>query len=165
MLKEGVGMNYRFENGKHAQLTIDLEVAAAKSEIWKLLATTEGITQWFPELRADNLPEASKLTFKTESVQEEMTLLEYVEGAILSFKWGSGRVSFMLKELESAKTLIHFKEQLPYDFTGLSKDLAGWMMQLERLRTIAEKRAFTFDKDTFRKYIEEIETSLGERVI
>lgn len=165
MVKEGVSLNYRFENDKHAELTIDLEVAAAKSDIWRLLATTEGITQWFPELRADDLPEAGKLIFKTESVQEEMTLLEYVEGAILSFKWGNGRVSFMLKERELAKTLIHFKEQLPYDFAGLSKDLAGWIMQLERLRTIAEKSVFTFDKDTFNKYLGEIERSLGERVI
>lgn len=165
MLKEGIGMNYRFENGKHAQLTIDVEVAAAKSDVWRLLATTEGITQWFPELRADNLPEAGMLTFESEDIQKEMTLLEYVEGAILSYNWGSGRVSFMIKELGPTKTLIHFKEQVPYDFKHLSQDLAGWTMQLERLRTIAEKRVFTFNEDTFKQYKEEFELSLSERVL
>lgn len=165
MLKEGIGMRYRFENGKHAQLTIDMEVAASKSDVWELLATTEGITQWFPELRADNLPEAGMLTFETENIQEKMTLLEYVEGAILSYNWGSGRVSFMVKELEPTKTLIHFKEQPPYDFNQLAQDLAGWMMQLDRLRTVAEKRVFIFDKETFLQYKEEFESSLRERVI
>lgn len=158
-------MNYRFENGKYAQLTIDVEVAAAKSEIWELLATTEGITQWFPELRADNLPEAGMLTFESEDIKKELTLLEYVEGAILSYNWGIGRVSFMIKELGPAKTLIHFKEQLPYDFNHLSQDLADWMMQLERLRTIAEKRIFAFNMEAFKQYQEEFELSLSERVV
>lgn len=157
-------MLYRFENGKEAQLIIDTEINVAKSNVWQLLATTEGLIQWFPEMQAENLPEDGKLSFVQGDFYEEMPLLEYVEEAILSYEWATGRVSFNLKEVDPDKTIVHFQEFLPYNFENLAQDLAGWTMKMERLKAISEAETYDFNQELFAERKKEFEALLSKRM-
>lgn len=57
-----MNVNYRTDE-THAYQTIDVSIHSHKSHVFKLLGTTEGIKQWFPELSFEEERAGSQLIF------------------------------------------------------------------------------------------------------
>lgn len=113
-------------------MTLTYQVSASQIDVWCLLATDEDFSRWFPELHL----EQKLLVF-------EMAMLAYDEGHQIAYAWDRARVSFSLKKA-GAGTQILFEEIIPKDFgndfADASKDMTGWLVQNEIIRSILDNQ-------------------------
>lgn len=114
-------------------------MSASQIDVWCLLATDEGFSRWFPELHL----EQKLLVFEMEDFREEMAMLAYDEGHQIAYAWDRARVSFSLQKA-GAGTQILFEEIIPKDFgndfADVSKDMTGWLVQNEIIRSILDNQ-------------------------
>ncbi|MBS8055490.1 SRPBCC domain-containing protein [Streptococcus suis] len=119
----------------HYLLSICYSVSASLAEAWDLLATDNGFSRWFPQLRV----EGDKLVFEMEDFRETMDLLEYRKNEKIAYTWDSAIVSFTLSQLEN-QTLITFEERIPEDFgnefANAQNDMTGWLVQNECIKKV-----------------------------
>lgn len=82
-------MNYTISKTEHTKLlTIQKTIQVNKAKLWTFLTTAAGYKQWFPEIKAENLPQSQQLTFEMKDFKEALALINYEENQQVSFKWG-----------------------------------------------------------------------------
>lgn len=132
-----MNVQYRTDN-THAHQTISIDITSNTSHVFKLLGTTTGIKQWFPELSFEEEREGSRLVFDLGNGQcEYFNITSYEPNNHIAFTWAEGNVDFILEDKGDTITLT-FKESLPYTFQAIAKDFTGWYFQIQSVKKLAE---------------------------
>jgi uncharacterized protein YndB with AHSA1/START domain len=125
-------------NATEAQQTLSIVIAAEAEKVFEYLATTEGISSWFPELSFQGDQEV--LFDRGDGTYERMNVLSREENHTISYEWGTGKVTFQLVE-HDGKTKLTFTEVLPFSFGAVSQDFAGWDFQIKNIKNRVETGA------------------------
>ena len=132
----------------HATQTLTTLIQADKEAVFHYLATTEGISSWFPQLSiADETKEKSLVFDLGDGAAEKMALFDYITNEHIAFEWATGKVEFHLEESDKETKLI-LTETLPLNFNALVPDFTGWFIQMKNVKSVVETgQAATIDKD------------------
>lgn len=125
-----IKINKNYENNEFI-MSIDYTAKWNIEDMWKYIATTEGLKNWFVQLSIDE----KALYFDMENIHEIMPIIEIKENDTLYFHWDTAKVSFSLKK-EDEVNHIYFKEEMPFDFPNITNDLGGWLVHMTRLEKI-----------------------------
>ncbi|KKK33543.1 hypothetical protein WN59_12435 [Salinicoccus sediminis] len=121
-----------------AYQTLSLTIEAAPRDIFHYLGTTEGISQWFPQLAFSTEDNILKLIFDLgDGNYEEMTVEEYDEPNAIGFTWDTGYVRLIL-EPDGQNTILTLEERLPFEFGNIPQDFTGWQFQVRNIKHISE---------------------------
>lgn len=122
-------------NSTHAQQTLSVVIDAEAEKVFRYLATTEGISSWFPEL---SFNEDREVLFDMGDGSFERMAVESIEtNHSISYEWGTGKVTFQLIE-HDGKTKLTFTEGLPFTFETVSQDFAGWDFHMKNIKDVVE---------------------------
>lgn len=109
-------------------------IDAEKKDVFHFLATTEGISLWFPQL---SIEEKQVLFDMGDGIFEKMQLLDYKTDEHISYEWATGKIEFKLEEVKEGTRLV-LEEALPLDFTAVPEDFTGWFVQMQNIQSVAE---------------------------
>lgn len=113
-------------------------VQADKKEVFHYLATTEGISNWFPQLAIEDEKDVKAVVFDLgNDTFEKMALLDYATNEHIAFEWAAGKVDFHLEETGKG-TKLTLTETLPLNFNALVPDFTGWYIQMKNLKSTVE---------------------------
>lgn len=145
-----------------AYQTLSIEIEGAPKEIFYYLGTTEGITQWFPELAFTKEENNHKLIFDLgDGDYEEMEVQEYHEPNVIGFTWDIGYVRMVLEE-SGENTMLTFEERLPFEFETIARDFTGWQFQVKNIKHISETgEAKDMDAVDFREEEAKVDAELN----
>lgn len=129
---------FRREDGT-VQFQADIEINSAPSRIWHMITTTEGFSQWFPELEAGVAGDDKFLYFvMTEDEKIPMRIFERIEEKKLSYAWDNDDVTFLIEEKTPTTSILHFIETIQVVTDHTKRDLAGWHVCLKHLKAACE---------------------------
>lgn len=124
------------EQGAYQTLKIIIEQDVAT--VFKLLSTTEGIQQWFPQLSFEDRQVGGKMKFQMDGQDdEEMEITAFEENETIGYTWDIGTVRFDLHDT-GKETVLIFDECLPFAFPHIILDFAGWQFQMKNIKQVAE---------------------------
>jgi hypothetical protein len=150
--------NY-FKDATSVQQELKTLIDADKQTIFHLLATTEGITKWFPQL---SIEDEQVLFDLGDGSFEKMRLLDYQTNDHISYEWAAGKIHFQLDDVEQGTQLI-LKEALPNDFKAFPEDFTGWYVQMKNVKNTAENgEPIKFDKEEIKEVKKSIIEQLGQ---
>jgi len=126
------------KDSKNAYQTLTATIQADKETVFKHLATTEGISSWFPQLSLAKEQDEQLVLFDLgDGTFEKMQLFDYKTNEHIAYEWASGKVEFHLEETNEG-TALTLKESLPLEFKGLPEDFTGWFVQMKNIKHVSE---------------------------
>lgn len=149
-------------NDTHAKQTLSVVIDAKADQVFGYLATTEGISIWFPELSFND--EKEVLFDMGDGTYERMNILNMEKDRLIAYEWGTGQVAFELTE-HDGKTKLTFTEILPFTFGAVSQDFAGWDYHMTNIKEVVETG--TVDEmrmEEFNQRKTEIEAEIGRNL-
>ena len=118
--------------------TLSLLIEATKKEVFHYLATTEGISTWFPQLSIKEEDDEQAVLFDMgDGTFEKMKLLDYKTDEHISYEWAAGKIEFKLKDADEG-TLLVLEEELPVNFNAIPEDFTGWYVQMLNVKSVSE---------------------------
>ncbi|NEU31299.1 SRPBCC family protein [bacterium LRH843] len=124
-------------------------------DVWAMLTENEKLTQWFSELKVDELRKGGIIKFDMQDgTFEEMTILNLELYSVLEFTWANDIVRFELTP-EQDGCLLVLNETLKVITNHTPKDLAGWHVCLDVIKDILDGRIIEFRKERWEKWFEE----------
>lgn len=144
-----------------AQQILQSTIHASKETIFQYLATTEGISQWFPQLSFKQEDNQLYLLFDMgDGTFEKMKVYELKKDEKIVFEWAGGDVAFQLSDTDEG-TLLKLKETLPLSFGTVSQDFTGWYFHMGNIKRISETGEIEeMNKQELEKFEEEVEQEL-----
>lgn len=130
-------------------------------KVWSYLTDNEKLTQWFSELKVEDLRLGGRMTFDMQDGNfEEMEITNYRELSVLEYTWGEDRVRFELyPEAEGCRLVLIEKITKITDHTP--KDIAGWDVCLDVIEALLEGRTMESRKDVwsakYEQYVQQFE--------
>lgn len=148
-------------NKEKVTQTLTTEIEADRKTVFKYLATTEGISAWFPQLTLSKEDDEQLVLFDMgDGTYEKMALLDYKTDEHISYEWASGKVSFTLEDTVSG-TKLQLKEELPKDFPAIPEDFTGWYVQMTNVKSVSETgKVAKLDKEHIHSVKEAIRSEL-----
>lgn len=148
--KEGSGYIVRFER--------DLQHPA--DEVWSWLTNNEKLSQWFSELRVEELKIGGFLKFDMgDGTFERMEILDLQENAVIEYTWGRDIVRFeLIGRPNGCKLILIEKIKALTDHTP--KDLAGWHVCLDVISALLDDKSIAREeewKQWYEKYQQIVE--------
>lgn len=141
----------------HVKQKLSVKIDADKKEIFHYLATTEGISLWFPQL---SIEDKLVLFDMGDGIFEKMQLLDYKTDDHISYEWATGQIEFRLESATDGTQLI-LEETLPVDFAAIPEDFTGWFVQMQNIKSVAEKgSSATINREEILAVKEEIKTQI-----
>ena len=141
----------------HVKQKLSVKIDADKKEIFHYLATTEGISLWFPQL---SIEDKLVLFDMGDGIFEKMHLLDYKTDDHISYEWATGQIEFRL-ENDTDGTQLILEETLPVDFAAIPEDFTGWFVQMQNIKSVAEKgSSATINREEILAVKEEIKTQI-----
>ena len=141
----------------HVKQKLSVKIDADKKEIFHYLATTEGISLWFPQL---SIEDKLVLFDMGDGIFEKMQLLDYKTDDHISYEWATGQIEFKLESATDGTQLI-LEETLPVDFAAIPEDFTGWFVQMQNIKSVAEKgSSATINREEILAVKEEIKTQI-----
>lgn len=149
------------KDSTQAKQVLNTVIQADKETVFNLLATSEGISSWFPQLSLDDDKDASAVLFDMgDGTFEKMALLDFTTNEAIAFEWSAGKVDFKLEDTDNGTSLT-LTETLPIDFTALPQDFTGWYVQMLNVKSVAEDgESKKIDKEEIKAIRKEIEETL-----
>ena len=127
--KAGNGYTARFERYLNAPV----------QEVWSYLTDNEKLSQWFTELKVDQLRKGGLILFDMQDgTFEEMTITDLEMYSVLEYTWGNDRVRFEFYP-ESEGCRLFLIEIIKEWTDHTPKDLAGWHVCLDVIRSLIEE--------------------------
>lgn len=147
----------------HAYQTLITNIHATKTEVFRLLATTDGISSWFPQLSINKEKDEQFVLFDMgDNTFEKMSLLDFATNEHIAFEWATGKVEFQLEEGHE-ETCLTLKEALPLDFKAIPQDFTGWYVQMKNIKNVLETGSVDkLDPSEIKKVREQIKEKLFE---
>jgi hypothetical protein len=141
----------------HVKQKLSVKIDADKKEIFHYLATTEGISLWFPQL---SIEDKLVLFDMGDGIFEKMQLLDYQTNDHISYEWATGQIEFKLESATDGTQLI-LEETLPVDFAAIPEDFTGWFVQMQNIKSVAETgSSATINREEILAVKEEIKTQI-----
>lgn len=141
----------------HVKQKLSVKIDADKKDIFHYLATTEGISLWFPQL---SIEDKLVLFDMGDGIFEKMQLLDYKTDDHISYEWATGQIEFRLESATDGTQLI-LEETLPVDFAAIPEDFTGWFVQMQNIKSVAEKgSSATINREEILAVKEEIKTQI-----
>lgn len=141
----------------HVKQKLSVKIDADKKEIFHYLATTEGISLWFPQL---SIEDKLVLFDMGDGIFEKMQLLDYKTDDHISYEWATGQIEFKLESATDGTQLI-LEETLPVDFAAIPEDFTGWFVQMQNIKSVAETgSSATINREEILAVKEEIKTQI-----
>ncbi len=141
----------------HVKQKLSVKIDADKKEIFHYLATTEGISLWFPQL---SIEDKLVLFDMGDGIFEKMQLLDYKTDDHISYEWATGQIEFRLESATDGTQLI-LEETLPVDFAAIPEDFTGWFVQMQNIKSVAETgSSATINREEILAVKEEIKTQI-----
>ena len=141
----------------HVKQKLSVKIDADKKEIFHYLATTEGISLWFPQL---SIEDKLVLFDMGDGIFEKMQLLDYQTNDHISYEWATGQIKFRLEDATDGTHLI-LEETLPVDFAAIPEDFTGWFVQMQNIKSVAETgSSATINREEILAVKEEIKTQI-----
>lgn len=126
------------KDASNAYQTLTVNIHANKTEVFHLLATTDGISSWFPQLSINKENDEQFVLFDMgDNTFEKMSLLDFTTDQHISFEWATGKVEFQLEE-DKDGTRLTLKEILPLNFKAIPQDFTGWYVQMKNIKSVLE---------------------------
>lgn len=137
---------------------LSVVIDADKKEIFHYLATTEGISLWFPQL---SIEEKLVLFDMGDGIFEKMQLLDYKTDEHISYEWATGKIEFKIEDADEGTQLV-LEETLPLDFNAIPEDFTGWFVQMQNIKSVAETGApAMINREEIIAVKQNIQTQLG----
>ncbi len=148
------------KDATHATQTLTTIIQAKKEAVFHYLATTEGISSWFPQLSiADEASEKSIVFDLGDGAVEKMALYDYITNEHIAFEWATGKVEFHLEETNEGTKLI-LTETMPLNFTAIVPDFTGWFIQMTNVKSVVETgQAAKIDKEEIQRIQSEVKAA------
>lgn len=125
----------------HVKQQLSLIINAGKKEVFHFLATTEGISTWFPQLSINEDDDEQQVLFDMgDGTFEKMKLLDYKTDEHISYEWAAGKIEFTLVESNDGTQLV-LEEELPTNFNAIPEDFTGWYVQMLNVKSVSETGA------------------------
>lgn len=141
----------------HVKQKLSIKIDADKKEIFHYLATTEGISLWFPQL---SIEDKLVLFDMGDGIFEKMQLLDYKTDDHISYEWATGQIKFRLEDATDGTHLI-LEETLPHDFLAIPEDFTGWFVQMKNIKSVVETgSSATINREEILAVKEEIKTQI-----
>ena len=141
----------------HVKQKLSVKIDADKKDIFHYLATTEGISLWFPQL---SIEDKLVLFDMGDGIFEKMQLLDYQTNDHISYEWATGQIEFKLESATDGTQLI-LEETLPVDFAAIPEDFTGWFVQMQNIKSVAETgSSATINREEILAVKEEIKTQI-----
>lgn len=142
---------------------LSTEIKADKKAVFHHLATTDGISAWFPQLSIDQKEDEQLVLFDMgDGTFQKMQLLDYKTDEHISYEWATGKVEFLLEEMDAGTRLI-LMEELPLDFNAIPEDFTGWYVQMKNIKSVTETgQSAKLDKGEIKNVKDEIRNKLSE---
>ncbi|OIK06060.1 activator of Hsp90 ATPase 1 family protein [Bacillus sp. MUM 116] len=130
MIKTGDGAIARYE--RHWRHSVQ--------EVWAWLTENDKISQWFSELRVEELREEGAIVFQMpDGTMDKLTISELKTYSVLEFSWWENTMRFELSpEADGCRLVLTEKLKEITDHTP--KDLAGWHVCLEVIDALLDGR-------------------------
>ncbi|MGG4344102.1 SRPBCC family protein [Paenibacillus lautus] len=131
-------------------------------KVWSYLTDNDKLTQWFSELKVEDLRQGGRITFDMQDgTFEEFEITDYRELSVLEYTWGEDRVRFELyPEAEGCRLVLIETITKITDHTP--KDIAGWDVCLDVIKALLEGRTLESRKDAwsekYEQYVRMFET-------
>ncbi|MFC4104089.1 SRPBCC family protein [Paenibacillus xanthanilyticus] len=124
-------------------------------DVWAMLTDNEKLTQWFGELRVEELREGGAMLFDMgDGAFERMTIMAMTPQAVLEYEWGEDRVRFELEPQDEGSSLILI-ETIGTVTAHTARDLAGWQVCLDVIAALLDGRPIPQRKEEWaRQYAE-----------
>lgn len=150
-----------FKDTKNATQTLSTIIQASKEDVFFYLATTEGISSWFPQLSITKEKEEAFVLFDLgDNTFEKMSLIDYQTDTYIAFEWASGKIEFQLEQEKEGTRLI-LKETLPLSFNAIPEDFTGWYVQMKQIKQVSETKVVgSLDAEEIKKVREEVKKQL-----
>lgn len=132
--------------------------------LWDYLTENDLLQQWYPELNFESLQPGGRLVYHyQDGGYETMMVMDVEPNQLLSYTWDTNTVSFELREQSSQITELVFTEWISQvtDFTP--KDLTAWIVGLQRLALLLEKKDLGDREAMFEKYLPQVEQLLENK--
>jgi uncharacterized protein YndB with AHSA1/START domain len=124
-------------------------------KVWSYLTDNDKLTQWFSELKVEDLRQGGRMTFDMQDgTFEEFEITDYRELSVLEYTWGEDRVHFELHpEAEGCRlvlieTITNITDHTP-------KDIAGWDVCLDVIEALLQGRTLESRKDAWSEKYEQ----------
>ncbi|MFE0560352.1 SRPBCC family protein [Paenibacillus sp. NPDC058910] len=131
-------------------------------KVWSYLTDNDKLTQWFSELKVEDLRQGGRITFDMQDgTFEEFEITDYRELSVLEYTWGEDRVRFELyPEPEGCRLVLIETITKITDHTP--KDIAGWDVCLDVIGALLDGRTLESRKEAwsekYEQYVRMFET-------
>jgi uncharacterized protein YndB with AHSA1/START domain len=124
-------------------------------QVWSWLTENDKLSQWFSELRVDDLREGGRILFDMQDgTFETMDITELSIHSVLEYTWGGDLVRFELyPELGGCHLVL--VEKLTKLTAHTPKDLAGWHVCLEVVKALLEGKTLESRDSAWKHWYEE----------
>ncbi|MGE7825943.1 SRPBCC family protein [Paenibacillus sp. NPDC093718] len=124
-------------------------------KVWSYLTDNDKLTQWFSELKVEDLCQGGRITFDLQDgTFEEFEITDYRELSVLEYTWGEDRVRFELHpEAEGCRLVLIETITKITDHTP--KDIAGWDVCLDVIEALLDGRTLESRKDAWSEKYEQ----------
>ncbi|MEO4052903.1 SRPBCC family protein [Solibacillus sp. CAU 1738] len=128
--------------------------------VWAMLTENDKLSQWFSELRIEDLKKDGVIKFDMQDgTFEEMKILDFKTNSVLEYTWGEDIVRFELSsEQEGCRLVLIEKIKQLTDHTP--KDLAGWHVCLDVVQALLDGETIQSRKQLWEKWYVEYVTVL-----
>ena len=132
----------------------------SKESVWAMLTDNEKLGKWFEELRVGELRDGGFMKFEMEGMDESLEITELEMFSVLEFDWFGDRIRFELHPKENSCLLI-LKEKINLITDQTKKDLAGWHVCLDVIKTLLDGKTI-HREDEWKKWYVEYEREINK---
>ncbi len=124
-------------------------------KVWSYLTDNDKLTQWFSELKVEDLRQGGRITFDMQDgTFEEFEITDYRELSVLEYTWGEDRVRFELHS-EAGGCRLVLIETITSITDHTPKDIAGWDVCLDVIEALLAGRTLESRKDAWSEKYEQ----------
>ncbi|MCR8656445.1 SRPBCC family protein [Paenibacillus endoradicis] len=106
--------------------------------VWNMLTDNSKLTQWFSELKVEDLRIDGTISFDMgDGTYEYMKILDVQAPYLLQYTWAEDNVRFQLSEVDGGSKLI-FCEEISKVTEHTPRDIAGWHVCLDVIQAILD---------------------------
>ncbi|RTE06471.1 SRPBCC family protein [Paenibacillus whitsoniae] len=126
------------------------------AQVWAALTEDAALAVWMPNLKTGELGSGGSMLFDMKdgtSPLIEMSITDFVQGEVLEFEWGAGRVRFHVQPVAEG-TRLELLEYVGEWTAHTPKDLAGWHVCLDLLANQLADEPRTFPQEEWEQWYE-----------
>ena len=151
------------ENGYIARYERQIEHPI--ENVWAMLTDNEELEKWFQELRIGDPRKGGFMKFDMQDGKfEELEIFEYSLLSVLEFDWFGDVVRFELHP-EQDGCLMIFTEKFTTITEQRIKDLAGWHVCLDVIKSLLDGKPIDSREAEWKKWYSKYEQAINELMI